>query len=331
MSTRLRETLLFLVGCPRSGTTWLQLLLYQHPLLATSQETHLFSRYLARVLADWNKDCQSGESRRIGLPAVLTEWEFQESLRDFCESVWQRIRCSKDTPRVILEKTPDHMLYWREIHRLYPDAGFLVVHRDPRSVTASLLRASSDWGSAWAPTNAIDAARVWRKYYDESQELLKTVKNSHAVRYEDLLTDGEEIVKHIFDWLGLKVSSEDAAEIYRRCQFENLENRSDVIQAPWDLAAEPQKFYRSGTADDWRVVLTPLQTAIVESITGSGMQDLCYQPSARRYRTAQCIIRSRDIVESITRSFLVGFARIFPSGTRLVMNVAKSTLARNRP
>src|SRR5215469_4920410 len=36
-----------IVGCPRSGTSWLQRLLSQHPQVATTQETHLFSEYLA--------------------------------------------------------------------------------------------------------------------------------------------------------------------------------------------------------------------------------------------------------------------------------------------
>ena len=40
------EDLLFIVGSPRSGTTWLQLLLAGHPEVATRGETHLFEHFV---------------------------------------------------------------------------------------------------------------------------------------------------------------------------------------------------------------------------------------------------------------------------------------------
>jgi hypothetical protein len=40
----------FLVGCPRSGTTWVQRLLACHPGIATGQESNLFEMYIGPQL-----------------------------------------------------------------------------------------------------------------------------------------------------------------------------------------------------------------------------------------------------------------------------------------
>jgi hypothetical protein len=44
------HNLVFLIGCPRSGTTWLQRLLASHPQVRTVQETFLFPRYISPQL-----------------------------------------------------------------------------------------------------------------------------------------------------------------------------------------------------------------------------------------------------------------------------------------
>ncbi|MBI3001835.1 MAG: sulfotransferase, partial [Deltaproteobacteria bacterium] len=37
---------MLIVGCPRSGTTWLQRLLASHPKIITGQESHVFDNYV---------------------------------------------------------------------------------------------------------------------------------------------------------------------------------------------------------------------------------------------------------------------------------------------
>lgn len=39
----------FVIGCPRSGTTWAQLLLDRDPEVDAAPETHILSFYLVRV------------------------------------------------------------------------------------------------------------------------------------------------------------------------------------------------------------------------------------------------------------------------------------------
>ena len=47
------HNMVFIVGAPRSGTTWLQRLLATHPRIRTGQESKLFRWYIAPQLRMW--------------------------------------------------------------------------------------------------------------------------------------------------------------------------------------------------------------------------------------------------------------------------------------
>ena len=60
-----RKQIVFLVGGPRSGTTWLQLLLSRSPRIATANETHLFTGYTRSLFSAWNQHQRN--VRELGL------------------------------------------------------------------------------------------------------------------------------------------------------------------------------------------------------------------------------------------------------------------------
>src|SRR5208283_3010337 len=83
------KQLVFLVGAPRSGTTWLQLLLSRSPSVVTGPETHVFSLFLRSMVDQWNRLRVTGE--RIGLNQVLSEEEFRSLLRSISGFVFAKI------------------------------------------------------------------------------------------------------------------------------------------------------------------------------------------------------------------------------------------------
>ena len=64
--------LLFMIGCPRSGTTWLQLLVGQHPGVASAHESYLFSVYVDALTRAWGLD-RDRLPPRTGLKNILTD------------------------------------------------------------------------------------------------------------------------------------------------------------------------------------------------------------------------------------------------------------------
>jgi hypothetical protein len=123
------KTLVFLVGAPRSGTTWLQLLLSRSPSVVTAQETHLFDGFLRSMVDQWDLHRRTGD--HVGVNEVLTDEEFHDLLRVVSGFVFARIARSKPSAIVLLEKTPNHVNCCREILDLWPDAHFIHIIRDP--------------------------------------------------------------------------------------------------------------------------------------------------------------------------------------------------------
>ncbi len=68
-----------IVGCPRSGTTWLQKQLGAHPRVVTGQETQLFNVYVGPVLRAWRGTVV--RKRAVGLPGYVDEATFLEALQ----------------------------------------------------------------------------------------------------------------------------------------------------------------------------------------------------------------------------------------------------------
>src|SRR5438094_2346752 len=139
--------LLLVGGCPRSGTTWLQLLLAQHPGVATCTETYVFV-YMNHLHRRWvDERNHTFGPRSVGLSQLLSDEEFYGLCRDFAAGVIAKVGRLRPDTQVVLEKTPDNILRWELILKLFPDAYFLHVIRDPRSVASSLLAAGrSRWG-----------------------------------------------------------------------------------------------------------------------------------------------------------------------------------------
>lgn len=264
----------FLVGAPRSGTTWLQIMLSRHSQISTCQETHLFSSFLSIPHRNWRRF--ESDNRGVGLQAAITRSQFLDLERKFALSVLNTIG---DTP-IILEKTPAHIRVLDTIREILPEAAFIHIVRDPRAVAASLAAAGKNWGSAWASTNAVKNGRLWSADVSAGLELRDCGQDTYyEIKYEDLLADPGGNLARLFSWLGLQAANDLCAQIADETRIQKLQEAS--TEASWNLAAEPKGFYRKGEADSWMTDLTSRDLAAVESVTGPLMESLGYSRVTR--------------------------------------------------
>ncbi|MFQ5688783.1 MAG: sulfotransferase [Gemmatimonadota bacterium] len=286
----------FIVASPRSGTTWLQLLLAQHPAVATAQETHLFDRYLGPLERAWRGELSNPTPRRVGLCNALSEDEFYALCRTFATRVLDNILASKRGARVVVEKSPGHVRYWKLILRLFPDAHFVHIVRDPRGVVASMQNAGRSWGSRWAPTNAYGCARRWREAVEEGRRIAAEAPCYHELRYESLLADGERCLAELFGFLGIEADPEFYRAALEACAIGNLQAASERVASPWKLAREPGGFYRKGEAESWREELSRKDLRAVEYVTRALMAELGYEPALERTRGKPLSLAARETV-----------------------------------
>ena len=101
--------LVFIIGAPRSGTTWLHLMLGAHSEIVTGQESQVFSNYLAPMYARWKMELdypQSDGVRQHGIATYLDEDEFLDLLRNFAGKVFEKAKQEKPGATFFLEKSP---------------------------------------------------------------------------------------------------------------------------------------------------------------------------------------------------------------------------------
>ena len=271
--------LVFIVGCPRSGTTWLQLLLTQHPRVATARETYVFNRYVAKLDESWQFDREGGSAKRepVGLVPLLSEEEFWAWARELPEIVFSSIRDGDTSVTTIVEKTPVHTLDWPLILRLYPNATFLHLIRDPRSVVSSLIHASRTWAQHWASASAVDEARRWKRFVTEGRRIATRTERYHEIRYETLLEDTPGELGIVFERIGLEYDERLCEAAAEACRIERLRSReADDDTVPWNKR-EPRGFYHKGRSDSWRDDLTNSQLKTVEYIAHDLMAELGYE------------------------------------------------------
>lgn len=298
--------LVFLLGAPRSGTTWLQLLLYQHALVASSQETHLFDWYIGNLYRTWEREGRTDFARPIGLRGLLTDATFDDAVRAYAGAALRAISARHPGATVLLEKTPSHVEHWRTIHRLYPNARFIHLIRDPRAVVASLKRASATWASGWAPRSPIDGARMWASAVGERDAMRERLGDLYAeVRYEDLRREPETRLADLFAWLGLGMDADAVRAAVAACEVNGLANAATDVKAPWDLGAEPDGFYRGAPVEHWRAELSARDVRMIEYITGAAMVELGYALDYPGVRGKPLVLALRDLagtlVERATR------------------------------
>lgn len=288
----------FLLGAPRSGTTWTQLLLSQHPAVATVNETHLFSSYLRSMFKAW--ESFQLNVREVGLHPFIEEAAFHAMVRTMTDQVYDKVLAQRPGATVALDKTPAHVRWWRNILRIYPECSFVHLVRDPRAVVASLRRAGQGWGKSWADSGIVANARLWAADVASGLEIAGATSNYRQIRYEDLHRDVPAGLRDLLAGMGIECSAGECEAFARNCEAGALKDRGHPA---WDTRKEPDGFFGPGETQAWRSELTRGQVRVIEAITGPVARKLGYDIAERRRggglrpRLADAVCWIRDEVE----------------------------------
>lgn len=296
---------LFVVGCPRSGTTWIQLLLAQHAAVATAPETQIFAYYLDQFRRQWKHEHEGPGKRhqgKAGLSRLLSEEEFRELCRHCAQEVLDKIARRHPDPQMVVEKSPRHALEAEWIASLFPEALFLHVVRDPRDTAASLLAAGRSWGG-WAPRNPIDAARMWKAHVAGARRMATLGGRYREVRFESLRSDAAGELHRIFEWLGLRADRTECERAVEACRLERLREDADPDRLPLPGTRSPRGFFRRGEVGSWRAELSRGQVRVIERLCGDLMDTLGYSRSVRTPGWRAAVrIRLHDGIQRVRES-----------------------------
>ncbi len=267
-------TLGFIVGCPRTGTTWLQLLLLQDPRVVSVQETHVFTEWIDPLVTATR--AERARSRNVGLGALYDDDEVLDLARGLFEPIVARALVERPDATVFVEKTPGHLHRVATIVDLYPRARIVEIVRDPRAVVASLLAAERTWGSSWAPSDAAAASRQWRNSVRAGNGLADFSERVLRVRYEDLAADGPATLMRVMALLDLPADAGHCQRLFEMCAVDRLGDGE--VTKPLGMSGNVAETARNGHVEGWRDELDRAQVRTIETICADEMVSLGYEP-----------------------------------------------------
>ena len=213
----------FIVGCPRSGTTLLQRILDAHPQLAIIHETHWIPKFYHKAARRSPEALvRPGLIRQLlkrpklaHLGLAREEWQARlesgkaVSFADFVGGIFDRFGQARGKP-LVGDKTPAYARSMDLLHEIWPQARFIHLIRDGRDVCLSamnwkkpgrlLLRAST-----WHDDADLTAALWWewhvRMARSSGQRLGPDLYTE--VRYEALVDDAAAECVRLCGFLGV--------------------------------------------------------------------------------------------------------------------------------
>ncbi|TAJ14204.1 MAG: sulfotransferase [Planctomycetota bacterium] len=201
----------FVLGCPRSGTSWLADVLDQHHLLRVSQELNIpgLVRGVQNVAAHRAKMERVGReehdlARELG-PALVYVGELVA--RELAQSGKQRYG----------DKYPGYATCIPTLEALFPGAQFVHIVRDGRDVAQSLLANQAAlrlWRNAeWTPKTYAAAAAMWHEHVAGARAHAARLGPAryHELCYEELVAAPQATLAKLLAFLGVELEADGVA------------------------------------------------------------------------------------------------------------------------
>jgi hypothetical protein len=252
MTARFDGQLVFVLGAPRSGTTWLAELLQAHPSTAgiPEGETQVFWA-LAPL---WRAAARPGGA--IG--SRISHTDLVAAVRAFCDALFAS-GCAKHGPGAthFVEKTPAHAVHVERMREVYPDARFIHIIRDGRDVVRSIVRFELE---ELIPIGLPKAAAEWDRLNRLILQQAPHVNHYRQIRYEDLVESPVDGAVELLEWIGLPCDADVRARL------------ADAAETPVSQHAGTSRV----GAGKWRDDLSDAELSVIYHAAGPLLVELGY-------------------------------------------------------
>ncbi|MGH3354908.1 MAG: sulfotransferase family protein [Nocardioidaceae bacterium] len=277
----------FVVGCPRSGTTMLQRMLDNHPMLAMANDTHFVPLAVSDVplgvdppltpeLVEWVRTYR--RFHRLGLSDEAVERAAAAtSYAGFVGALFTEYGAERGK-RLVGEKTPDYVKWLPRLHALFPWVRSIHLTRDGRDVALSTLEWAKD-GKGPSKLRLWDEAPVavcalwwrWQVTTGRRDGAELGPRRYREVSYEDLAAHPEEHLAEIAEFLGLPDAPEMAAyHVGRTSHRPGLSSKEAWLPPTSGLR-------------DWRADMSERDRGLFELLAGDLLSELGYERSVHTF------------------------------------------------
>ena len=296
-SAAVEESVVWMLGSPRTGSTWLLNLMRISPRVVPVDEPAI-GTHLGLFSADVMGAHPAGFDRAEPLLMSAREHDLQYFFCADRADVWKphlrrlllaRMQSyaldapsgpARDRP-VLVVKEPTGSQAAGQLLDLMPASRLLFLLRDGRDVLDSEIDAVQRGGwladlfgsdDVMSGDHLVEFARAQAYRWVSRTEYVSTAYDGHdpgrrlLVRYEDLRSDTAGGLRRILDWLDLDYPAAELEAHVRRLSFEEL---------PAERRGQGQ-FARAATPGHWRESLGPEVTAVIGPIMGPTLERFGY-------------------------------------------------------
>jgi hypothetical protein len=290
-----RDRPVIIGGSPRSGTTLLRTMLQCHPELAIPRETRF-------VIEAWDRRRRFGDLRQSANRRRLARWIFTRensqagrlgldpdeaierlvaappTLGSLLAACFVMYAEKHDKPRWG-DKRPKYAARMKAVWRLFPNAHFVNVVRDPRACVASMRKLG------WFGGNIAPAVELWERSLKTTNAWRRKLAADQLleVKYEDLVTDAEATLARVASFSGLTGDEPALKEMLG--YHTHKETRSERYHANVARPLDPSR------VASWDEALQPPEVAFVEDAVRPLMLQYGYEPVAEALAPPEELVR----------------------------------------
>jgi hypothetical protein len=313
----------FIVGCPRSGTSFLSHLLFSAGGFAEFRtQMNVFDvlepiygnlgvlKNKRRMMKEW---LQSKAFQVSGLQADETEDKVLTQCRgasDFLRIVMEEIASRQGVDRWI-DSTPTNIPHLLRIKRDFPDARFVHIIRDARDVALSLDKQGWSRPLPWDKNKGLLAAGLyWEWIVRKGRKYGSRLGPRYMeVRYEDLVRRPREALAGV------------GAFLQHDLDYERIQRASiGSVKVPLTSFKQELENGRFTPVGRWRDTFPPQQLIEFENLVGNYLQELGYPLAGDDPKRRHSLgVRKTRLVYGLYCEFKQ-WAKVNTPASRFVMN-----------
>lgn len=275
------SAILWLASYPKSGNTWLRAFLHNVLVPGESQ----FDINLLGGISDSDASVSNFAEIDTRAPESWTQAEIM-AMRPAVQK-----RIAESRPGTVLCKTHNAMMMHlgKPLISMAATAGSIYVVRNPLDVvisnanhlggsidqTIEVLN-TPDFVTQPVPGSPVvsDVMGSWSQHV--ASWTARPNPGQHVMGYEDMLADPDATFGDLVRFMGLNLNAPAFARALENCRFDALQRQES--EKGFGEATPHSKFFRKGTAGQWREALTPDQIAAVVDAHREQMARFDYVP-----------------------------------------------------
>ena len=233
----IKDSPVFLIGFPRSGTTLLDTILRSHPEIDVLEEKPLINSVEQIIKSKFK--CSLDKLHKLNRNDL-----------DFLRNHYLEIlknNCDNKNAKILIDKFPFQTVCLPLINLLFPNSKIIFTHRNPYDTVLSCFQQSFEPNNAMSNFRSIESAS---KIYDLTMNMWLDYKeklkmNYITSKYEDLIEDFDNHILKILNFLD--VSWDENIKNYRNTAHKrgkiNTPSSSQVVQPLYKSSIDKWKNY----------------------------------------------------------------------------------------